>query len=75
MAGKIGLSIAIIILLIRVFNFTILMIFCPNHNYFWIEMLYLTMFSQLLFFFLFLYLVGKDMESNYDSQTIGNDEN
>ncbi len=73
--GKIGLVIATIVLLMYLFVYTLLLIFCPNQEIFWIKMFYLTIYFFPFFFFLFLYLVGKDMESNYDPQTIGNEEN
>ena len=69
--GKIGLVISTIVLLMYLFVYTLLLIFCPNQEIFWIKMADLTIYFFPFFFFLFLNLVGKDMESNYDPQTIG----
>jgi uncharacterized RDD family membrane protein YckC len=62
--GIIGLAITIIPLLIQVFAVTFLVIFFFNNFYFWAGLFNITVISLQFFFFLFLYLVGKDMENN-----------
>ena len=66
--GKIGLVISTIVLLFHIFVFTAVMIFCPNQEIFGFKMLLLTMYFFPSFFFLFLYLVGKDMEITIPKQ-------